>query len=127
MEHQALGLAVGEVIHIDVQPLFACLFPHALGIDTAAIVTERHHVIRALFAHIDADHTGVRLAGRNALCRGFDAVIQRVAHHVLENDLAAGVAVAVELAGLADHPEHHRLAQFRADRAHDAAQPGHQP
>ena len=126
MEYQALCFPVGEAVGIQVQAFLAGLLPHPLGIDAAAVIAQGDNVVRALLADIDTDHARVGLAGSDALAGGFDTVVESVAHHVLEYDLAAGVTVAVQLAGLVHDPEDHGLAQLGTDGADDTAQARHQ-
>jgi hypothetical protein len=53
-------------------------------------------------------------------------VVQRVAHHVLQNNLAAGVVVPVQCSLFVNHPERNGLAQVSTHRTYDASQARHQ-
>ena len=127
VENQALGLLVAKGIHIDVQPLAQSRFPHGLGIDPAAVVTEGDDGVRAGLADIDGDLAGSRFTGLESLLFRLYAVVQGVAHHVLQYRLAAGIVIPVQGTQLIQYLEGDGLTQVDTHCTHQSTQPGHQP
>ncbi len=105
---------------------FDGLGTHTFNIHAGAVVADLEHDVAAFSGQIEIDMAAGRLAEGASHIGGFDAVIHRVAQHVLEGRQHAFEQRAVQLALGVVHLKLDVLTQFGRHLPDDASQAGQQ-
>ena len=119
-----MDLRLGHLLEFGLgrKPVLDCLGLDALGVETAAVVRDADDDVAALVIGRKTDGALFRLAGLDALCRRFQAVIGGIPNHVRQRILDQVENLTVEFGIGAVHLEFDLLAEFTRQIAHDTRQ-----
>ena len=95
------------------------LLANAVGGNAAAIIADLDHDVAADMMRMERDRAGVRLAGRGAVGRAFDAVVGAIADHMGERVFDHLEHLTIELGFGADHAQIEFLAEIAGQIAHE--------
>ena len=126
MEYQPLSLLVCQRGNIKIKALFKRRLTHHVRVNSATIIRQGNNIFITLLTDIDADTAGHGFARNHALIGRFDTVVQRIANHMLQNNLAAVKIIPVQTTHFIQHTKIYRFTQLGTDGSNNSTYSRHQ-